>query len=233
MQRRRLDLRGVVDEIVFLQPLLRVRSGLRRYRLRRRCLLAWHVALQHLGLRHRPDWRPGRAIEGVDPALLRRRRQHLPPLSVHRDVEQVGRHRRVVVPDVVMDHLEVPTLLAGLHVERHDAVAVEVVTVPMPAVLVAERHADRDIDETQRGIRGIRRPRVVLADTRRADFGSVLPGIRPFLTLLRDQVEFPQLFAGANVEPANPSGKVAQARRIVAVNVRAADDDDVANHDRG
>ena len=87
-------------------------ARLRRNRLRLRRLLARHVALQHRRLDDRPDRLARRAIERVDPALLRRLRDRLPPLPVHRDVHEVRRHRRVVVPDVVMHHLEMPLPLA-------------------------------------------------------------------------------------------------------------------------
>ena len=63
-----------------------------------------------------------------------------------------------------MHHLEVPLALAGLHVERDEAVAEQVVAGTMAAVLVHERHADRNVDEAQFRIRRVGRPRVVLAD---------------------------------------------------------------------
>ena len=102
----------------------------------------------------------------------------------------------------------------------------------MAAVLVAERHADRDVDEAEIRIRRVGRPRVVLADARRADLRAVLPRVGAELAGLRNQVELPQLLAGPDVEAANPAGQVPEPRRVVAVNVRAADDDDVADDDR-
>src|SRR5262245_13631382 len=101
----------------------------------------------------------------------------------------------------------------------------------MAAVLVAERHADGDVDETEIRIRRVRRPRVVLAHAFRADLRSLLPRFRAELAGLRDQVESPELLAGLDVEPTDIAGQIADARRIVAVNVRAAHDEYVAVDD--
>src|SRR5205814_1547747 len=78
----------VVDEIRFLQPLLRIWSWPGRYRLRRPCLLARHVALYHRGFHDGPDGLARGAIERVDPSLLRGRRQRFATRAVHRDVEE-------------------------------------------------------------------------------------------------------------------------------------------------
>jgi hypothetical protein len=78
----------------------------------------------------------------------------------------------------------------------------------MAAVLVTERHADGDVDETERRIRRVRRPRVVLADALGIDLRSGFPRIRAVLTGLRNQVELPELFAGVDVEAADEAGYV-------------------------
>src|SRR5207247_9910711 len=112
----------------------------------------------------------------------------------------------------------------GLHVERDDARAEEVRAGPMSPVLVQERHADGDVRESQVGIRGVRRPRVVLAYALGTDLRAVRPGVRAVLTGLRHEVELPELLAGVDVETADPTGIVADANGIVAVHVRVPDD---------
>src|SRR6186997_1026106 len=102
----------------------------------------------------------------------------------------------------------------------------------MAAVLVVERHADWDVDNAEFRIRGVGRPRVVLADARRAVLRSVRPGLAAWLARLRNQVELPQLFAGLEVEPADEPRQVMHLDRVVAVNRRVADDDYVADDDR-
>ena len=225
------DRRRVVDEIRRHEALLRVRRRPRRNRLRRRRLLARHFALQHRRLRHRPDRLAGHAIEDVDPALLRRRGDDLARLAVDRDVEKVRRHRRVVVPDVVVHELEVPLPHAGLHVDRDDAVREQVVARTMAAVFVAEAFADGDVDETEFRIGAVRRPRIVLADADRPDLRAVLPRFGAELTRLRNEIELPELLAGVHVEAADEARDVVQSQRVVAVNRRVADDDHVADDD--
>ena len=153
LQCRILDGRRVVDQVGLDQTLLRVRRGLDRDRLRRRRLLARHFALQHRRLGDRPDRLAGRRDRARRPIPASSSRDDLARLPVDRDVEEVRRHRRVVVPDVVMHHLEVPLPLAGLHVDRDDAVAEQVVARAIAAVLVASGHADGDVDESEVRIR--------------------------------------------------------------------------------
>ena len=54
------------------------------------------------------------AVEDVDPAGAPRFGYPLARLTVDHRVEQYHRTRRVVVPDVVMDLLEMPDVFAGL-----------------------------------------------------------------------------------------------------------------------
>src|SRR5262249_19060949 len=103
----------------------------------------------------------------------------------------------------------------------------------MAAVLVAQSFADRDVHEAKLWIRGVRRPRVVLADAWGARLRAILPRLGPELTRLRNQIEVPELFAGVHVETPDVSGNVAQVQRVVAVHRRVADDDDIADDDRG
>ena len=62
------------------------------------------------------------AIEDVEPALLGRLRDGLDLSAVDRDVGEDRRARNVPVPDVVVDELVVPVALAGLQVQRDEAV---------------------------------------------------------------------------------------------------------------
>ena len=153
-------------------------------------------------------------------------------LAVHRDVEEVRRHRRVVVPDVVVHHLEMPLALAGLHVDRDEAVAKQVVARAMAAVLVHQRHADRDVDEAQLGIRRVRRPRIVLADALGPDLRAVLStSRRRTRRAAGTRLNFHSCLPGADVEAADVARDVAEANRIVAVDRRVADDDHVVHDD--
>ena len=58
---------------------------------------------------------------------------------------RIGAHGNVHVPDAVVHQLEVPLALAGLQVERDQALAEQTVARPMAAVVVAGRQLDRQI----------------------------------------------------------------------------------------
>jgi hypothetical protein len=142
-----------VDQVVVRDALHVERRRLGRERLRAHRLLARHVRLRHRALLHRPDRLAGAAIEDVGERLLRQLHDGRDPLSVDGDVDQDWMRRHVVVPDVVMNELLVPHLLAGLRLDGHECVAIEVVARPMAAVDVVGWRLDRQVDVTELGIR--------------------------------------------------------------------------------
>ena len=77
-----------------------------------------------------------RPVEDVRPTCLARLRNRMPQPASHLDVEEHDRTGRVVIPDVVMDLLEVPAVLACRRVDRHDRAREEVVAGPGVAVVV-------------------------------------------------------------------------------------------------
>ena len=76
-------------------------------------------------LRDRPDRLAGDAVEDIEHTHLAGVRDRLDRLAVDSDVHQQRRRRHVIVPDLVMDELEVPFRLAGVEIDGHQAVAVE------------------------------------------------------------------------------------------------------------
>src|SRR5581483_3134061 len=124
----------------------------RRDRLRRPGLLAG--VLRHRLLGDAVERLPRRAVEHVEPAGLRRLRDPLVPAGV----EEHDRARGVVVPDVVMDLLEVPLELPRLQVERDDRGGVEVLAGPLAAVPVRAGVAGREVDEPELRVDGRRLP---------------------------------------------------------------------------
>ena len=112
--------------VVHREGLPHERRRLGRERLRRPRLLAGHVALRHRPLFDRPQRLAGHAIEDIEEAGLARVRDgvDLPAVVPHGD--ELRRRDVVEVPEVVMDGLEVPQPLAGLRVEREQAVGEEV-----------------------------------------------------------------------------------------------------------
>ena len=121
LERLGAEFGGEIDQVFLADALHLVGRGAGDVGLRGRQLLAGHVGLRHGALLDRPHGLPGLAVQDVRPALLGGLHDRLDGAPVHVDVDQVGRGRVVVVPDVVMHGLEVPAALAGLDVEGEDA----------------------------------------------------------------------------------------------------------------
>src|SRR5690606_41100788 len=135
------------------------------------------------------------ALEDVDISLLARLRDDVDLAAVAAQRQQLRRLRKIQIPEVVTDRLEMPEPLAGTRIERDDAVPEEIVAVPIAAVEVVARGARRDehdaaLDVDRRfapvvhaseRVRGVVRPRV----------GTEFPGPR-------HRMEDPNELAGAH-----------------------------------
>ena len=95
-----------------------------------------------------------------------------------------------------MHDLEVPALFAGLAVDRHQALGVEVVTKAMTTVEVARRCADRQIGEAELFVDGDHRPHIGIAAVAPR---LVLPGLCALLSLLGDGVKDPRQGAALGI----------------------------------
>ena len=111
------DLRCEVSQVVFSNALHIEWRRLGYVRLRGRQHLARHDRRRHGLVDDWPQRLTGDAIEGVDPSLLShlRDRWHF-AAARHVEVEQHGRRGIIEVPDLVLDHLEMPFALAGASV---------------------------------------------------------------------------------------------------------------------
>jgi hypothetical protein len=149
--------------------------------------------------RHRTGWillvldrkkrRTAGAIEEVDEALLGGLRDSFdaPPVARHR--HETRRRRRIAIPDVVADELEVPDPFARVRVERQQTVRESVVAEPIGAVEVARRRSGRHVDDPGALVERHSRPVVgaatILPGARGPRLVAVLPGMwnrveRPF-----------------------------------------------------
>ena len=160
----------------------------------------------------------GRAIEHEDVAQLRRLRERGHAPAGPGKVEQHRLRGDVVVPDVVMDGLEVPAGLTGRSVERDDGARVVVEAVPVAAVVVRRSVSGRHVDQAEFGVEGQNRPgvgRSASVPVGRLDLG-VVGG---------DRVPGPDERAGARVVRPNDA-----ARCVLppVVEHHGADDDDVS-----
>ena len=100
----------------------------------------------------------GRAIEHVHHAVAVGPEHHLARLALPLDVGEHRHLRGVVVELVVRRELVVPLQLAGVDVERDDAVAIEVVAPARAAVPVGRRIAGAEEHEIRLRIVGARVP---------------------------------------------------------------------------
>src|SRR5690606_25254069 len=136
-------LRDVRVDVVLGEGHARERRRRGRDRLRRRGLLAGDVRGRHGPLLDRPDRLAGLALEDVDITLLARLRDDVDLAAVAAQRQQLRRLRKIQIPEVVTDRLEMPEPLAGTRIERDDAVPEEIVAVPIAAVEVVARGARR------------------------------------------------------------------------------------------
>ena len=141
------------------------------------------------------------------------------------------RRRKVVVPQAVVDRLEVPNALAGLHVEADEALSEQVVARPVSAIIIVRRRRQREVDVPELLVAARRRPHVGVPRVlpRRAVLVEAgQPCLVTRLALARDRVENPELLAGPHVVAAHVAGRHLLERR----HCRAGDvGDGRANHD--
>src|SRR5207302_10555454 len=117
---------------------------------------------------------------------------------VYFDVEEHDGARRVVVPDVVVDLLEVPAVLPCRGVDGDDRGCEEIVAGPDVAVVVGRGVAGREIQQAE-----LRIDRRCLPDRRAAVLpgaAGLRPGVVTDLAGAGDRVAAPQLLASLRVE---------------------------------
>ena len=113
----------------------------------RRIPFAGHVAGRHRTLLHAKDGLAGHAVENEHVAGLAHLRQRGNLFPVAHDIDQARRGRQIIIPDVVMHHLEMPLVLAGLGVDSDQRVAEQIVAVTVAAIVGRRRRAERHVDD--------------------------------------------------------------------------------------
>ena len=117
-----------------------------------------HVGLGHRPLFDGPQRLAGHAIEHPDEALLADLRHDVDRLAVVPHGQQFRRGGVVVIPDVVVDHLEMPEPLAGAGIEREQAIAEQIGAFAVRAVEVVFRAGGRECRRCRASRRGTSRP---------------------------------------------------------------------------
>src|SRR5512146_1054221 len=109
-----------------------------------------------------------------------------------------------------MDELEVPFGLAGIQIDRHQAIAVKAVAWTLAAVKVRGGRFHRKISEIGDRIGGELCPHAGIAGI---FIGVVEPSLGARLSLLRNRAELPEALAGAHIEGARRTLVVLEAGR--------------------
>src|SRR5262249_12001247 len=136
-------------------------------------------------------------------------------LAVDHGVEQHHRARRVVVPDVVVDLLEVPDVFAGLRLQRDHRRAEQIVALAHRAVVVGSAVARREVNEPELWIEGGRVPDRGASAHRVVRAGW--PRVAAEFAGSRQRVPAPPDLAGLGVERREPTADAELAAGDTAV----------------
>ena len=96
-----------------------------------------------------PDRLAGHPVERIDEPLLTDLHERLDVAPIDRDIQQVGVRGEVVIPQSMVDRLEVPDPLAGLDIDRDDRLREEVVPEPIGPVEVVGGGPGRQVHVPQ------------------------------------------------------------------------------------
>ena len=139
---------------------------------------------------------PGGTIKDVGKSLFSYLGNGLDLSPVYGNVDQVGCRGCVIVPDAMMNHLEVPDSLPCACVQGNQALGEEIVPGSVTTEKIISRCFHRQIDEPEFQIGTQLRPCTTITCI---SPGLFLPGFHTKLTLLGNAVEGPFQFACRNV----------------------------------
>ena len=223
LQRSRMRRRGALREIVTCERLARECRRHRRKTLRGGRTLAVERQGRHRLLRHGKHRRAALTLEQPHMSRLGdlRHRIHRLALALHRDEHR--RRRQIPIPEIVLQHLVVPPVLAGACIERDDAVGVQVVADAIGAVEVVRCRTRCREQHPALRIHGHTGPGVGAA----GDLPCIgRPRLVPRLPRVRDGVKTPAQLPGLQVECADVTRCAGQL-----LGDRAAHDQHVLEHD--
>src|SRR5882757_2036875 len=192
-----MDLRREIDQVLVTPALEVERCGLGRKRLGRRGALTRHRGSRHRTFLDRPHRFSGEAVENVGEGLFGYLRNRLDAFAIDGDVDQIGRGRRIVVPETVMNELIVPNFLSCRSIKANQALAKEAVTEPVAAKIVVGRRAHRQIDIAEFLVGAHRRPNIGVTGFLPR---IVFPALDTGLALLWHGMESPEQTSGDDIE---------------------------------
>src|SRR5205085_495252 len=104
--------------------------------LSRRTVFARNIALRYRSLFNTKYWLTGNAIENEHVAAFRNCGNGRNLLSIDGNIDECGRRRHVVIPQVVMRQLEIPFHFPGNSIERDYRTAEEIVPRSVSAIVI-------------------------------------------------------------------------------------------------
>src|SRR5207249_3237674 len=136
------------------------------------------------------------AIENENKSTLRGQSKSGDPGAVPDHLEKNWSRFQVVVPDVVMNGLEIPFQFAGLRVERDQTVTVKIGAFAVGTMEIVGRRTMRQIDKTRFRIQADQAP-----DIRSGTLLPVVafPCLTTWLSGARNRVKLPDEFARVSV----------------------------------
>ena len=165
-------------------------------RLRGRGLLTGHVRLRNGTLFDGPQGLAGDAVEGEQEPLLGDLRDGIDHFSIVANGQQLGRGGVVIIPNIVVDHLEMPQPFAGAGVKRKQGIAEQISAGPVHSVKVVLRAGGGGVEDAALDVDGHFAPDVDAADGFPGVFG---PGLVTELTGTGNGVEGPNEMTVADV----------------------------------
>src|SRR5262249_49997040 len=144
-----------------------------------------------------PDRRARDTVEHITESLLGDLGHRLNALPINRDIDKIRCGWEVVIPHAVMHHLEVPDSCAGLRLECHQTLSIEVVPRALSPIIIIARRTEGQIDVAQLFVAAHHRPDIRIANILP---GVVLPRFDAWLLALRHSMERPPRLAGAHIK---------------------------------
>ena len=185
-----------LSDVGLSQGLPREGRRLQRERLRRPRVLATQIRRGDGALLNGKEWLPRLAIEQEHEPALRDLRDCVDARWMACQCDQVGRGRKIAVPQVVMHGLEMPQPLPRPGVEGKERIREEVGAEPRAAVEVGRRRSGRDVDNAATHVEGHAGPRVGTACRLPGGGG---PGLVAEFSGVRDRMKCPANRSAAHV----------------------------------
>ena len=211
------------------QPLVVVGCRSCRERLCFRQFFARDFRFRYRTFLDRPDRLARYPVEGIGERLLCGLNDNGYFLAVDIDIQKDWSSWRVVIPDVVMDHLEMPDPLAGIHIQRDQAGAEQVVTRAETTVEVQCCTVRRDIDNAVFLVGGQWRPGGNVAGPLPC---IIFPGLVTVLAGTWQDIELPKELATFGVISKYVAGNVFDTGLVVTLFGGVADYDHAVHNDR-